>query len=55
MNWTIEAHYHMNSVRKLRRPWSKGKGLLAEENNEDTKKPKEHFAIDPSLTCTPSV
>ena len=54
MNWTFEGRCRMNSDCKLRRPWSEGKGLLAEENNEDTKKPKEHFVIDPSLTYTPS-
>ena len=54
MNWTFEGRCRMNSDYKLRRPWSEGKGLLTEENNEDTKKPTEHFVIDPSLTYTPS-
>ena len=52
MDRTFEARCRMSSNCQLRRPWSEGKGLLAEENNEDTKKPKEHFEIAPSLTYT---
>ena len=54
MDRTFEARCRMSSNCQLRRPWSEDKGLLAEENNEDTKKPKEHFEINPSLTYTPS-